>query len=312
MVEDWIKLDYSDSELTVNIHYKGHDVSAREAIEYSVKQIISECPPPYNILASGGVDTQSVLSAWHQYAPDSAKSQTHVYTYVYNNHTNQYDIHNVPVVCNRYGFQHTFRSFDLMYFLTSGECLELQKKYRTSSMQIATHMKFLEDFRSGTNIMSGNVNNFRSNQSLGIALEQYGMISFVNEHNTHNSDCKFIPFFFNHNDVIGTRASLDPAELSLVLKSELVTSRKFSDVYAIKCETYRRFELDIEPQQNKFSGFEKFKHLYESQHPANPMDRILYSYKPSKWSFDITHRYKVAELAKQPTVSNTKLNFHKE
>ena len=297
---DWITLtDYPANPHRLDVKCSGQtlDISVQDSVKNTVLDICENFPAPYNIMCTGGVDSQCVLYAWKNYATTQALAQTQIHSFIYNEQSNMFDMAGLPELCAIYGFKHNYWDFDLLEFVDSGECLALQKKYLTYSPQMPAHIKMMSSFNTGTQIMSGNL--VLSPDLLGMGAEHYSLIRYAKEINPLNSDKKVIPFFFLHDHQIARAGShknnLIPTEQILTLAEQ-----KFNYIdkgSASKCASLLLHGFPVIPQEFNYSGFEKFKDVYEKHHTATLKEKLMASRcvldmdKVSHRVFDIHHRY---------------------
>jgi len=122
----------------------------------------------------------------------------------------EHTVKNIVDHCDNKKIPHVFHDFQLMNFLESGQCLSLQKKYKTSSPQIAAHIHMLDGFSDGTQIMSGNLCIGRKPK---MPAELWGLVRYAKESNSKNTRRKNVPFFYLHDFVIGTFLKSVPPEI---------------------------------------------------------------------------------------------------
>ena len=312
MTLDWISLDYQETYLGVRCTYDGTQKQPIEAIQDTVLDIAKDYPPPYNLFCTDGVDSQSVLLSWTKFAPLDVLNNTYVYTFVYNENSNNHDFQYIKQFCQDLGLRHRFLDFDLINFLESGECFDIQCRYRTTSPQISAHIKMLEFFDVGTNIMSGNYSRFQRLKDLNIFSVHYALINHAKQYNSQSQNKKIIPFFYLHNSLIGTSAS-EPKNINYGKDFDNYFKEISDDGYRKKCTVYKYFGCDIKPQLKKYSGFENFKFLYEKRNPASGREKLIYANLCAKhnssWAFDVKYRYPLEYHARE--LKNINVTFIK-
>ena len=294
---DWITLTESSTDtdlLEVDCFEPQQKTKPLLAAQNTVEDICNNYPGPFYLLCTGGIDSQSVIGCWTDFATSEALAKTTVISFVYNEQTNWFDVHNLKDICETAKLPLKFIDFDLMDFIESGECLETQKRYKTYSPQMAAHIKMFEQFESGTCIMSGNL---ELSLNLGLSPEHYSVVRYAKETNSLSEDRKIVPFFFIHDSQIGSSVSTkDRLKINNKAKSDF---SHLDSGYAVKCAMYQFYGFRIQPQTKKYSGFEKFKDFYELSHVATPLEKLLTNGKPSKRVFDIHHRYAVESVVQQ-------------
>ena len=287
---EWFEFEEVDSDtLRVISNCSETDLTPLQAAKQTVEHIISNFPPPYNLLCTGGVDSQAMLFAWKEFS-GRAIHNIRVWTFLYDEYSNWYDVENLPELCSKYNLKHSFLDFELLDFLESGECLELQKRWGTYSPQMAAHIKMLDSF-DGTTVMSGNFANDnipRQTFGLGITKEHYGVLRFGKQ----KDNC--VPFFFLHDSII-TRAKFYTEETVLDYFEHLHLDKAYKN----KCNLYKHFGFEITPQKNTYSGFEGFKDVYDLYYQATPFEKTCVGIRPSRRAFDIHHRYMVESKVRQ-------------
>lgn len=310
---EWITLyDYPDNPVRLDVHCAGQtqDISVQDSVKNTVLDICKNFPAPYNIMCTGGVDSQCVLYAWKNYATTEALAQTQIHSFMYNEQSNMYDMVGLPELCATYGFTHNYWEFDLLNFVDSGECLELQQQYLTYSPQMPAHIKMMSGFDAGTQIMSGNL--VRSPDLLGMGVEEYSLIRYAKEINPAHSNKKVIPFFFLHDYQIARAASHKNNQLFTNQISRLAKEKSdyIHKASASKCALLMSHGFPVTPQEFNYTGFEKFKDVYEKYHSASLKQRLIASRcvigmdKKSDRVFDIHHRYLVSTKFIRPSVIN--------
>jgi hypothetical protein len=262
-------------------------LSCELAANKTAKNIHRQFPKPLILCCSGGVDSQAMLHAWHNANID--KSDIKVVSFVYNDNSNDFDLGEVHTLCNTLGFNHEYIPFDLKIFLDSGEYLSYQTKYWTTSPQMAAHMKMTEYFNHGTVIMSGTAGSYL-NLRLGntTILSEYYYANIVNNISEFK---KFIPFFFAHDQHIGT-AFYDAYSDNPLPKDSNILNDSLVD-YKHKVKIYQISGFPVVPQDIDFSGFEGFKIFYDDV-KLTFKEKLLWGQteNPSRRPFDTLFRYK--------------------
>mgnify|MGYP001626670203 CR=1 FL=1 len=262
-------------------------LSSTAAANKTIDTICMKYPKPFILCCSGGVDSQAMLYAWHQAKID--KSEIKVVSFVYNDNSNDFDLSGLRDLCSDLGFSHEYIEFDLKNFLDCQDYLTYQTKYWTTSPQMAAHMKMTEYFDSGTVIMSGTAGSYL-NLRLGntTVLSEYYYANIVNKISDHK---KFIPFFFTHDEHIGTafyNAFNDSPlpEDSNIFKDSLVD-------YKHKVRVYQTSGFPVVSQDTDYSGFEEFKTFYDDVE-LTFREKLLWGQtdNPSRRPFDTLFRYK--------------------
>ena len=298
---DWITLIEPSSEphtVIIETSEPHTQLNHLTAVRNTVRHICENYPKPIRLMCTSGVDSQSMIWAFSEYAPDDIEIEIH--SFVYNNKTNWYDVSNLSEYAEHWGFDLYYHDFDLLEFLDSGDCRSIQEAYQTRSPQIASHIKFLQQFQSGTNIQAGEIGQSDRLRIGFLGPEHVGMIRFAKHHNTLTDHHKVVPFFFISDSQIA-RSVCGKYTQGNKLRSAAKKYFPESEYngYIMKCTRYKHLGYDIVPQDQKYTGFEEFKDLYDEHHKATPQERlkasqisnILGQKLRSTRAFDIHHRY---------------------
>jgi hypothetical protein len=288
MFDHWATIHPTGIDFTVPVFNETIKNPLTAAIA-AVNDIVKNYPPPYNLLASGGIDSQAMISAW--------KKSNHpfkVYTFRYNETYNWHDIKTLPEFCEREDIDYTIIDVDYFKFLEE-EYDQIAKTYNCSSPQIAMHIKMASYFNEGTCIYSGNMLNSR-NSNLTCAM--LGLYRFSKTPEGKH----VIPYFFLHLPELAYSLnqysrSLSDADIDAdPSDSENTAIRRRRYLY--KVDLYRSAGFSVIPQQTKFTGFEKYKEHYDSHDYVlqNVKNRMKWNSKPSHRPFDWIFRYPYEEL----------------
>jgi hypothetical protein len=269
----WFNVSDKLIDFTVN-EFKETVKSPLAAAIEAVNVIVENYPAPYNLLVSGGIDSQAMLYAW--------KMSNHPFNAVsfrYNQDFNWHDIKTLPQFCEQENIEYKIIDFDYLDFLEN-EYDSIARKYRCSSPQIAMHIK-MAIMLPGTRIFSGN---FLSSSSAPLSCAVLGIYRFSMTEEGKNT----IPYFFLHTPELAY-------SFNYFIYSNLygpVTQTNFSDQYPWVKE-YQMMGFPIIPQEKKFTGFEKFKEHYDSHQYVlmDKINRLKYHDKPSHRPFDWIFRY---------------------
>ena len=283
---NWIKFGWGSSfsvtftkNATFNVSFKNSIKSESSLLEISnraIKDVVNNYPPPYTLMVSGGVDSQSMLWLWLQSkVPFTAVSVK----YISPDRSiwfNEHDLHELRLFCDKHNIPIEYKEFNVISFFED-TLHEYANKYQCNSPQICTHMAISELIPSGTVIFSGN---FASQVPYTYTI--WGLKRYADITNR-----PMIPYFLLHD-----------AELSNVIQLERkitdhVTSQ---DNYLDKVKSLHEIGIPVIPQPTKQTGFEKIKEYYD-QFPERItfMDRIKYGRMPSKRVFDILFRYRIGD-----------------
>lgn len=259
------------------VNFSEIKISDRHIVDVAteaIKRISEEYPAPYYLMASGGVDSQTMIWLWKQSGvPHEVVSFKYVHNdVVYNSHDldqlNEFSAkHNIPV---------TYKYFDPINFFET-EFPVYATKFQCTSPQICTHMKISEHLSEGTVIFSGEFGGHNIYTYTIFGLKRYADI-------TKRS---MIPFFYLHD-----------AELAGVIK-KYDTITTVNSGYLHKVASIHNAGIPVIPQAEKYTGFEKIKDFYDEQsYRVSVRDRIQYSTMSSKRVFDILFRYKLTDTIK--------------
>jgi len=252
-----------------------------DAAKLTIESIIKNYPPPYNLMVSGGIDSQAMLYFWNKFGRDFVPISV-----IYNTDYNLHDILKLEEINQNYNFKIHYKDFDLFSFLEN-EAVEYAYKYKCSSPCITTHIKMSEDL-TGTVIYSGdfihNIKPLLTNSILGLyraSLERKNLI----------------PYFFLHTPEL--TYALQPLQKTLNMEN------KGKKTHYSKIDTYIKNGIPVVPQVTKTTGFENIKDYYDKHfsHLITPLHRIKYSTKHSKRVFDLLYRYPYEELFDTSTLT---------
>lgn len=267
---NWVKVENDFVDFTV-AHFKETVNDPLAAAIEAVNHIVNNYPKPYNLLASGGIDSQAMIYAWKQ-----SRQEFNVYSFRYNEHYNLHDISTLAMFCERENVDYQIVDFDYLAFLEQ-EHDAIAKKYKCSSPQITMHIK-MASFLQGTCIYAGN---FLGISFANLSCPIMGLYRFSNTNEGKN----VIPYFFLHTP-----------ELAYSFRN--IKEIDDTDGYAKRVQRYQVGGFPVIPQERKFTGFEKFKEHYDS-HQYVLMDktnRMRYHDKPSHRPFDWLFRYPYEEM----------------
>lgn len=273
MRDFWAKIEGNVIDFTVPSFKSTVNDPLAAAIE-SVNDIVANYPPPYNLLASGGTDSQAMIYAWKK-----SNHPFNVYTFRYNETYNVHDIKNLPLFCEQEDIAYTIIDFDYFKFLEE-EYDTIAHRYQCSSPQISMHIKMASFFNEGTCVYSGNFLTYDSAELTYAILAVYRYSKTPEGKNT-------IPYFFLHTPELAY--SFNSA--SKRQKHDEVDLREYGNGF--KCKKYHAYGFPVIQQEQKFTGFEKYKEHYDTHDYVlkDPKNRLRWQYKLSKRPFDWLFRY---------------------
>ena len=269
----WFKVSDKLVDFTVTEFKETVKYPVTAAIE-AVNDIVENYPAPYNVLVSGGIDSQAMLYAW--------KMSNHPFNAVsfrYNQDFNWHDIKTLPQFCEQENIEYQIIDFDYFDFLEN-EYDSIARKYCCSSPQIAMHIK-MAIMLPGTNVFSGN---FLLPQGASLSCAILGTYRFGMTEEGKNT----IPYFFLHTPELAYSRNY----FSYSNPRDHGSQTGDSD-YNRLVNIYQAMGFPVIPQEKKLTGFEKFKEHYDS-HQYVLMDktnRMRYHDKPSHRPFDWLFRY---------------------
>lgn len=260
---DKLVIDFTNNNAPVNT------LPPLEAAIDAVNQIVATCPGPYTLMCSGGVDSQSMIWAWHKSGhPFNVVSIKYVSMGVW---FNDHDLAALEEFTRKNHIPVTFYNLDIIDFLENGELHSMSVEYDCQSPQICTHIKMCELVPAGTILFSGN---YAGDPVLGASLNYtiLGLHRYAASL-TYRSRV-IIPFFFNYTP---------PIAYTVLANKILVRDRR---------EIYAGYSFPIILPEKKFSGFEKVKDFYDSVPNRVPTAlKIRYQHRPSHRIFDLLFRY---------------------
>jgi len=257
--------------------------STIDAAVDAVNQIVNDYAPPYNLMVSGGIDSQAMLYAW--------KLSNHTFnaiSFVYNEGMNEHDLVQLKEFAKRENIDITYFSLDFLNF-AKNEYDSIAVKYQCSSPQISTHIKFTQ-IVGGTCVFSGNFLHRRGAALTHAVLGLYRYSLSAEGKNT-------VPYFF-----------LYTPELAYSLRK--YRTKCSEGTQDEKIDLYQQAGFPIIPQPQKFTGFEKLKDYYDEHYGYVVKDKskIRYMRRPSHRAFDWILRYPYEEKFKHYGVHRYLLN----
>lgn len=267
----WFKVNDKLLDFTVG-EFKETVKSPMAAAIEAVNDIVANYPAPYNLLVSGGIDSQAMLYAW--------KMSNHPFNAVsfrYNQDFNWHDIKTLPEFCERENIDYQIIDFDYLSFLEN-EYDGIARKYLCSSPQIAMHIK-MATMLTGTRIFSGN---FLSSNTAHLSCAILGTYRFSMTEEGKTT----IPYFFLHTPELAY-------SLNYFRNSCYKHHSETDSLYTHRVSAYQEMGFPVIGQDTKFTGFEKFKEHYDSHTHVieDRNNRLKYHGKVSKRPFDWLFRY---------------------
>lgn len=279
----WVKVYDKLLDFTVR-EFKETVKSPMSAAIEAVNNIVANYPAPYNLLVSGGVDSQAMLYAW--------KMSGHPFNAIsfrFNQNFNWHDIKTLPQFCEQESIDYQIIDFDYLSFLEN-EYDTIAKKYRCSSPQISMHIK-MATMLHGTRVFAGN---FLSTYDAHLSYAILGTYRFSMTEEGKNT----IPYFFLHTPELAY--SLNYFRKS-GYEDQLLTDSPYTD----RVNEYQAMGFPVIGQDKKFNGFEKFKEHYDSHTYVleDRNNRLKYHSKASQRPFDWLFRYPYERMFGDSTLS---------
>lgn len=205
---------------------------------------------PY-VALSGGVDSQSACLMLQQANVDFTCA-----ILVFENQFNSMDVDSALAFCEKHDFKYITINLEVLPFLAR-KMKDYVTKYECPSPQISTHLwlyEQLKDVYQATSIIAGGNAPFRQagEWQFGSSRSQSAWMKFKEIH-----DFNIIGNFIGHNLEIALMFMLATPEAPA---SDTVEESR----YESKLEGMYKLGLNVTPQDQKFTGFEKIKaHLQE-------------------------------------------------
>ena len=286
-MHSWVRIKDEFLDFTVS-KFKETVKSPIQAAVEAVNDVVENYPPPYNLFVSGGIDSQAMLYAWK-----TSKHPFNAYTFRYNQTYNIHDIQTLFLFCEQENIPYTIVDFDYLKFLEE-EYDSIAMRYQCSSPQISMHIKMATMF-TGTNVFSGN---FLLSNSALLSHAILGLYRYSRTSEGKNT----IPYFFLHTP-----------ELAYCISGfQQDNQDNFDEIdkleepgYPRKLRIYNLVGFPVIPQEQKFTGFERFKEHYDSHTYVNEdlRNRLKYCNKPSARPFDWLFRYPYEEKFGNPSIN---------
>ena len=241
----------------------------------AIKKITESYPPPYTLMVSGGVDSQSMLWCWLWSGVAFNAVSFRYLNADKTGYLNDHDLVELKQFSEIHNIDVTYKDFDVINFLEN-DLQRVAETYQCTSPQICTHMKMSEDIKDGTILFSGNFGAQSMYNYTVLGLKRYADIC----------GRSIIPFFFLHDrELAGSMPGFD----SIIFD------------YSFKVKSLEEAGIPVIRQADKQTGFEKIKDYYDSQSDrVSSREKIKYSNinMPSKRVFDILFRYKLTDSIK--------------
>lgn len=270
--------DYKTFTYSFDLRNKNnYNLLPLEAAIKTVNYIKDNYPEPHVLYLSGGVDSQAMLYAWHL-----SNVPFTTYSAIYNDDVNLHDLECLKAFANTLNVPINFVNFDLYSFLENEHDF-YARTYYTGSPHYTTFMKMVNNQVQGTAIMSGNL--FRpghyyydSQNNKPLKINRYTPGFDANNiclfHYINKTGKKLVPFFFieteylTHSFTVKPNKNIEDSH-NFILQEVLTNDpiRVNHAKYLNKIAYYQNNGFPVipqnNPQQGKYTGFEKVKDYYD-------------------------------------------------
>lgn len=211
---------------------------------------------PIWLCMSGGIDSECMAQAFL-----AAQVPFQVAIMKFHSHLNDFDIEDAIDFCTKNALSFRLFDFDIIDFLENGDLLEVARKYRCRSPQIAAHLKFLDGI-PGYPVLSWNVSSFfwtdQSKSKLQIALPNELYFAY---HRYFDLESRpGVGFFFLYTPGLFYSFFHTPTMQDILFQYGEMKGTAAS--YQAKCQIYQQGGFAVQPRADKFTGFESVKKYY--------------------------------------------------
>jgi hypothetical protein len=285
MLSDWATIEGTVLDFAIPSFKETVRDPLTAAIE-AVNDIVNNYPAPYNLMVSGGLDSQAMLYAWKM-----SGHPFNAYCFRYNKTFNEHDIKTLPIFCEQENISYTIVDFDYFKFLEE-EYDSIAKRYKCSSPQISMHIK-MASFFEGTCMYSGN---FLNIQSASLTYALLGVYRFSQTSEGKN----IVPYFFLHTpelaysfNFLGQHRNIKDGRYKSILP------------YYNRVIDCQLAGFPVVAQEKKLNGFEKFKEYYDSHGYVlkDFRNKMKWHSKPSQRPFDWLFRYPYEDQFGEPPLT---------
>jgi|688.fasta_scaffold60116_2 hypothetical protein len=267
----WFKVDSTVIDFRVDVDY----VNLIDALEITVKSIMQAYSPPYRLMVTGGVDSQTMLLAWKWFGRDYIPTSV-----VYENNFNAHDLETLTRFSSEQKLDIQYVDFELIEFYNNNYW-KLADKYKIVSPHFGAHIGMTENL-DGTIILSGDRLMF------GTAVLDTNNVCL------YYASLKrpIVPYFLLHTPELAYSHMYAFSKIPKELRKVVLDSKN----YTSKTEMLKHEGIPVIPQLAKYSGFERVKEYYDKFHSEIPViTRLKYASKPSKRAYDLLLRYPLEE-----------------
>jgi len=234
----WFKV----SDYLLDFRTQNKFLGSIDAAELTVKKIMQDYKPPYRLMVSGGVDSQTMLWSWKKFGKDFIPTSI-----VYKDQYNEHDIKSLREFARQENIQVEYVEFDLLDFYSS-KFHSVAERFRCTSPQFATHLGFIEDL-DGTIIFSGD--RLLRNQAI---LDHRNICLY-----RASLEFNIVPYFFLYTPEIAYSMIYE-------MRNMFFTAISTEDIYKEKIDILHRNGFPVIAQEKKFNGFEAVKEYYQQTH----------------------------------------------
>jgi hypothetical protein len=203
---------------------------------------------------SGGIDSECMARAFL-----AARVTFRVAIMRFNDDLNWFDIRHAVEFCEKHQLSYQYFDVNILEFYKQGLHLRYAHKYRCTSPQLATHL-FLMQQIPGFPIMSWNIvatGLVNGKVSLKLPTDLYFCYHRYFEIERRSG----VAFFFLYTPELFYSFYQLPTMRKLLRQQEAMAGREMT--YADKCQAYQEAGFEIEPREDKFTGFEQVKIYFE-------------------------------------------------
>jgi hypothetical protein len=202
------------------------------------------------VALSGGIDSQSTCLMLKM-----AGIKFTTATLVFEDNLNSMDVENVKLFCDKHNITNTLVDINIMDFLRK-DLHDYVMKYECPSPQITAHFSFYERIikeMGATSILAGgNAPYFINGRLIFDVTRSQNAWTIFSEKNNFKLYGNFLAYSF------------DIASLVIIYRKNLISNNPNTVIpYSSKFDAYKAMGLDVIPQENSFTGFEKIKKMLE-------------------------------------------------
>jgi hypothetical protein len=287
---DWIRTGFGedflefDPDLPFYTDYSQGNItneSPDKLIKQTCERIADTHPGPFILMASGGLDSQAMISAWKK-----SGVPFKVVTARYNNGLNDHDINTLFDFAYRQGIPVEVLDLDIVKFHES-RMFKWAEKYFCNSPHYLSYMYIASHLKRGTVISSGQ----RVLKHAGFTYNKFSLMRFMKI-----SGMSMVPYFWNHDPdltlIFHRLLDRDHVQKEMVdrkLKIKNISNHESWD-YRLKYSLYRQIGLDIIPQDKPYTGFENVKNYFENYEIPN-LIKHQYHFKYLKLNYSSLRTY---------------------